>query len=288
MKILFIGVFDNQRKSTNNSQLLAFKQLGFKVSGYNYRHKASLIGLENRDKHLAQTVGDGNFDLVVYSKCNNVSSETFKAINEKTKTCLWFMDPLISYNDEMREKTLLVDYFCCDKENVLEEALQINPQSFHVCEGFDPEVDKPRDVEKKYDVSFIGNLYGERKELINQIEHPVELINNAYGKQHSIEVSKSKINLNFCTSDGASDRVYKILSAGGFLLSNDWKNRENYLTDGKECVIFNTIDDLNEKIEMYLANPDLAKQIAEQGRKAIQQFNRLNWAQKIVELSNEV
>ena len=78
MKILFIGVFDREGKSTNLSQLMAFKIIGQEVTGYNYRQKATLIGNENRDKDLISVVKDRDFDLVVYSKCNVVSRECFK------------------------------------------------------------------------------------------------------------------------------------------------------------------------------------------------------------------
>ena len=111
------------------------------------------------------------------------------------------------------------------------------------------------------------------------------MINNAYGSDHAKAVSKTKINLNFCTSDGASDRVYKILAAGGFLLSNDWNKRKNYLVNGKDCVIFKNTEDLNKKIEFYLANPELRNQISESGRQVVQRFDRLSWAKKIVECS---
>jgi len=287
VKILFIGVFDNSRKSTNTSQLLAFKKLGFDVVGYNYKDKAFKIGAEERDEHLCDLVEKRNFDLVVFSKCNFLPRSVFTKINELSKTCLWFMDPLVTYDQIMKERTRLVDYICCDKENVIEEALKINKNSFHVCEGFDQDVDKPHNIEKEYDVSFIGNIYGDRANLLEKIKYPVNVINNAYASQHAIEVSKSRINLNFCTTDGASDRVYKILAAGGFLLSDDWKNRKKYLIDEKECVIFKDIDDLNKKIDFYLKNPGMREQISKQGMQSIQQFNRINWAKRITELSFE-
>ena len=83
----------------------------------------------------------------------------------------------------MRRKTALVDYFCCGKINVRNEALKINPYSFCVAEGFNQYVDKPQTEKKQYAVSFIGNLYGKRRA---QIEHlrarvSVEVISNAYG-----------------------------------------------------------------------------------------------------------
>ena len=288
MKILFVGVFDREGKSTNVSQILSLKKLDHEVSGYNYRQKAVLIGNEGRDKDLISTVKNRNFDLVIYSKCNVVLLETFREINKYTKTCLWFMDPLISYNQEIRSKTALVDYFCCDKENVLEEALKINNNSFHVCEGFDSNIEKPHNIEKQYDVSFIGNIYGDRADLLGKIKRPVEIISNAYGKKHAVEVSKSKINLNFCTSEGASDRVYKILAAAGFLLTDDWTNRNRCFIDGEHCVIFDNIKDLNEKISYYLNNPKEAAKIASNGHKAVQKFNRLNWAKQIVGLYDRI
>jgi len=285
MKILFVGVFDTERRSTNTSQLLSFKRLGHEVIGYSYRQRALLVGRRERDLNLYETILKGNFDLVVFSKCNGVSLALFKKAKEITKTCLWFMDPLQTYDKEMRLKTGLVSYFCCDKKNVLSVAKEFNENSFHVCEGYDEDVDKPHNLEKKYDVSFIGNIYGDRASIIKSIDNDVSVIKGAYGTQHAQEVSRSRINLNFCTDEGASDRVYKIMAAGGLLLSNDWEGRKEHFTNGKECVIFDGTKDLNDKIKYYLENPLLAEQIAKQGQEAVKTFSRASWASRIVELS---
>jgi spore maturation protein CgeB len=288
MKILFIGVFDREGKSTNVSQILSLKKLGHEVSGYNYRQKAALIGNEGRDKDLVSTIRNRNFDLVIYSKCNVITLQTFREINKLTKTCMWFMDPLITYDQEIREKTTAVDYFCCDKENVLEEALKINKNSFHVFEGYDSDIDKPYNIKKQYDISFIGNIYGSRAQIINQINRPVNIISNAYSRKHALEVSKSKINLNLCTAHGASDRVYKVLATKGFLISDDWYNREKYFIDGKDCVIFNDIQDLNKKIKYYLNNWKEAERIASNGFETVQKFTRLSWAKQIINLYDKI
>ena len=285
MKILFVGVFDTNRKSTNTSQLLSFKRLGHDVTGYNYRQRALLSGRKGRDVNLYEVILKGNFDLVVFSKCNGISLALFEKAKELTKTCLWFMDALVNYDKEMRVKTTLVDYFCCDKSIVLSIASELNENSYQVCEGYDEDVDKPHNVEKEYDVSFIGQLHSDRRMFINSIQQDVQVINNAFGMQHAIEVSKSRINLNFCTDAGASDRVYKIMAAGGFLLSNDWEGREQYFTDGKDCVIFEDAADLNKKVNYYLENSEVANQIARQGCETVKMFNRASWASKIVELS---
>ena len=284
MNILYVGVFDNTKTSTNTSQLLCLNRLGHNVVGYNYRKKAELIGNKARDQDIIDLVNSRDFDLVIYSKCNEVSERVFIENSKKAKTCLWFMDPLVSYTQEMLQKTSLVDYFCCDKENVLQSALQINKNSFHVFEGFDSEIDRPYNLAKSTDVLFIGNMYGQRQKCINLIKHPVFVLNNVYGADHAVAVSRAKINLNFCTSHGASDRVYKIMASGGFLMSDDWAGRQKYFKDGEDLVIFTSIEDLNEKIHYYLKNREERESIAKCGYHKVQRFSRTNWAKSIINL----
>ena len=288
LKLLFVGVFDRNHQSTNTSQIISFKRLGVDVVGYNYRSKSLSIGKHKRDLDLIRVVKQGNFDLIVFSKCNKVSEQVFVESKNYSKTCLWFMDPLVSYDEEMRSKTELVDYFCCDKINVLEVAKKHNSNSFHVCEGYNEDVDFPTVQDKRWDVSFIGNVYGDRESLIKKIESPVTVLNGAYGKQHSLAVCSTKINLNFCTSNGASDRVYKILAASGFLLSNDWSGRKKHFKDGEDLVIFTDIEDLNKKIKFYLNNKNERDRISSNGHKKVQKYTRLSWAKEIINLYEQV
>ena len=43
---------------------------------------------------------------------------------------------------------------------------EINNNSFYVCEGFDSRNDVPHDIPKTNDVTFIGNIYGNRKDIV--------------------------------------------------------------------------------------------------------------------------
>ena len=285
--ILFVGVFDTSKKSTNTSQLLSFKKSGHNVTGYNYRKKALEIGNEKRDEELVNLVKNKKFDLVVYSKCNVVSERVFIENSKISKTCLWFMDSLINFDDEMKQKTRLVDYFCCDKENVLTEALKINKKSTKICEGYDETVDKPYDLEKEYNISFIGNLYGERADFIDKINKKVHIFSNIYGSDHAKTVSKSWINLNICTNSDASDRVYKILASGGFLLTNDWVGRADNFRDGKDLMIYKDLEDLKSKIDYCLNNKLLLNKISTSGKNKVKKYSRLNWAINLVNFCNE-
>ena len=117
-KVLFVGVFDSLGRSTSNGQLAALNVIGWDVTPYDFRQKAREIGAKERDLLLEKTVKDGDFDLVLFSKCDTVSYRTFEYVNSLTTTCFWFCDPLSSYDQEMQRKTSLVDYACFGKQNV--------------------------------------------------------------------------------------------------------------------------------------------------------------------------
>ncbi len=74
------------------------------------------------------------------------------------------------------------------------------------------------------------------------------------------------------------------MAANGFLLSDDWVGRKEHFVDGKDLIIYKDIMDLNKKIKYYLSHDLERQQIANQGYETVQQFTRINWAQKIMEI----
>tara|TARA_B100000131_G_scaffold263067_1_gene259758 strand:+ start:372 stop:1265 length:894 start_codon:yes stop_codon:yes gene_type:complete len=289
MKFLFVAVFDDEGISSNSSQAVGLEKLGHQVIRYNYRVRANRIGFTNRDLELVDICNNENPDVTIFAKTNTINPQVFIECKKVSKVCYWFPDPLQTYeNQEFLQMTHLADFFCCDKQNVTEAALSINKNSYCVPDGFDPELEKPRDIAKDIDVSFIGSLHSDREEKIQKITKDVTVVTDAFGEKHSKIVSRSKINLNFCTTMGASDRTYKVLAAGGFYLTDDWIGRSEKFKDGIDLVIYKDIDDLNQKIEYYLNNDSEREKIAQSGRLAVEKFSRYAWAQRIVEISCEL
>jgi len=285
LKIVYVAVFDTTGVSTNTSQAIALQKLGHQVFCYNYRIKSRLLGDDElRDKDIVQACKKIKPDLILFAKCNEVDIDVFKCCKNIAPLGYWFADPLITYNDDQfLIKTQIADFFCGDKRNVINKALSYNSNSYLIAEGYDSLLEKPKDTPQDLDISFIGNLYGDRATNMKHIKRSVDIINNAYGSKHSEIVSRTKINLNFCTSHGASDRVYKIMGAKGFLLTDDWEGRADMFEDGVHLVIYNDFDDLNEKIEYYLKKGAERDKIREQGYKEVQQYTRYEWAKKVTE-----
>lgn len=78
----------------------------------------------------------------------------------------------------------------------------------------------------------------------------------------------SKINLNLTSKPirtGLPLRIWDILGAGGFLLTNYQSEIEEYFTVGKELEVFSCEEELLQKIKYYLIHEDQRKKIAECG-----------------------
>lgn len=78
----------------------------------------------------------------------------------------------------------------------------------------------------------------------------------------------SKINLNITLKsiiDGLPLRIFDIMGAGGFLITNYQRCIEDCFDIGKEIVVYHSLEDLKNKILYYLAHEDERKQIAFNG-----------------------
>lgn len=157
---------------------------------------------------------------------------------------------------------------------------------FDVSDG---QFDRIVGVNKIYDLVFFGSCVGkgDRIEWLTEINkiHPVTIFSwnheewkkrgfdrsypAVYGDEFAYKVCQSKIMLGFSVEPHCwgywSNRVGKVLTAGGFLLYQYAPGMELFLKDGAEY--FSSIQEANEKIEYYLAHDKEREDIAERGYK---------------------
>jgi hypothetical protein len=148
-----------------------------------------------------------------------------------------------------------------------------------------------KEMDKPWEVSFIGheypgNLHAGREEVLDILEGlsqsniPVNI--GLFGCRGGIEVWDEDHNFVVMASDINvahngwshvskywSQRVYKILGAGGFCLCNYHKDMEDWVPiegDEKIMGVYHNAEDLEEKIDYYLDHPKERKEIAKRGR----------------------
>lgn len=139
----------------------------------------------------------------------------------------------------------------------------------------------------------IVSLLGSRNQVKLFSENTEEMLNHVeycgmtHNYQQTPKVYKcSKINLNISLKQivsGIPMRVMDVLGAGGFLLTNYQPEIAEHFVDGRDLVIYESIEDAVMKAEYYLAHEDERKQIAANGRKAVEKFSYENQLTQILE-----
>jgi spore maturation protein CgeB len=188
----------------------------------------------------------------------------------------------MSWDTELEEKIKQCTFSCFAIRKSYQRAITINTNSHFIHEGFDEFTNYPIETDNKYNVSFIGNLRSERIPFYRSYDFHIS--NDAYGTKHNEVVASSYINLNFTSGEGTSDRTYKVLAANGFLLTQPWEDMDLDFDKTLDFDVFNTPEEMKEKIYYYLKNKDQRTKTANHGYKTVQKYTRTNWAKGIIEL----
>lgn len=125
-------------------------------------------------------------------------------------------------------------------------------------------------VSRKFDV----DLYTDDKNIV------MPRVNNRgladYWNEAPKIFNRSKINLNFTIRNirsGIPLRVWDILGAGGFCITNYQQELGLYFENGKDIVYFEDKNDLMNKIKYYLTHDEERKQIARNGCEKVRRFH---------------
>lgn len=151
----------------------------------------------------------------------------------------------------------------------------------YLPEGANPDIHRPYDEDKVYDVSFVGQCYGNRPEIIDRLCKAgvrVEAFGPGWpsGSLTMEEMvrtwSRSRINLGFGGVLGHRDtyclkgRDFEIPMSGGLYLTEHHEELLPFYDVGREIITYVGFDDLLEKIRGLLSNSDQAEMIRSAGR----------------------
>jgi len=128
-------------------------------------------------------------------------------------------------------------------------------------------------IEKKYRLHLFGSAW----EHINEFQ-PYSHPSVPRGDELADVYNSSKINLHIGTISSSHQRVFEIISSGGFLLvmkfpqDKDCHPLENDLKEGEGYIFFEGKKDLYNKIDYYLNNEDERIKIIKKGQKKVQKY----------------
>jgi len=257
----------------------AFKSLGWDVLETDYRVMGR-YEVSNRIKYITDV------DFLLCIKGERVCPEDVFLC--RVPKVLWIQDSVEANKEAnfvIQTKAPLFDIVYGFAKAELPFYKQFNKKSYWLPLAACVDTHGEVNIEKTIDVGFIGNLNNNRINMINYLLDKGIPIQYSYNKDKYAEIiSRTKINLNIgITDSGYQQRIYEILCAGGFLLTNAVRD-ENIFEDRKHLVYYKNFDDLVNLCYYYNNHMDEAKTIANMGQQEVlEKHTYIHRAQQILE-----
>ena len=223
---------------------------------------------------------NSNIKIVCYNPDDpyNDASSNFNILNSIKKYDIYFI-----WSKRLKQKI-------SDKERVLTYYLPFAADlSLHNKMRFN-------NLEKRYKITFIGNWDKERERWLNDIKDKNSLKlfgNNWLYKLRSKELLKctggevigdefvkvaqeSIININILRVQNKNSnnmRTFELPASGGFCLHEYSEEVAELFEEGKEIEFYRDSQELNDKIDFYINNPESAEKIANNGYNRIVSSN---------------
>jgi len=248
-------------------------------------NRAFLDAVEHEQPHLVFCV------LMGYE----LWSETLRLAKQASSACLlnWAADDSWKYEEFSRYRAPSFDIYATTYRSAMQKATQDGLANFTLTQWAASAslLRKPKPASDcRYAVSFIGAAYGNRRRWIAELRRrgiTVHCFGHGWesgavsADQVGAIIIDSAISLNFadsglmlrggrlCHSRQIKARVFEVPAAGGCLLTETAESLKEYFIPGDEIETFSNINELADKIEQLLANPDRRNRIALAGNQRV-------------------
>ena len=298
--------------------------MGHEVEYFDFYTLYLKYGKHEMTKMLRQRVEEWKPELLfTFLYSDQFDFEELKNITTQTNTITynWFADDHWRFDDYSRYWAPCFDFVSTTDRNALSKYKAIGYSNVLLTQwAANPRIWTRIYEVPRYDVTFIGQQYGNRRAIIRNLKKqdiPVRvwgtrwkltklheiaknyhiISNNLYDRvagstrisqQEMIKIIQaSKINLNISQSsqlhgNQIKGRNFEIPACGGFHISGYTDNLEDYFELDKEIVCYQTEVELIEKIKYYLQHDTERNIIAEAGYQRVMKEH--TYAQRFREL----
>jgi len=120
-------------------------------------------------------------------------------------------------------------------------------------------------IEKTVDVGFCGNILNRGHVIDSLDKYEIKKDIFVIGDDMVNSINSYKIHVNCNISDDINYRTFETTGCGTFLLTNYTPGLELLFEIGSEIVIYNDLDDLDQKVRYYLDNENEREKISRAG-----------------------
>lgn len=278
----------------------ALKRMGHEVIFFDYMQTMRELGQAGMNSKLLEVTQKTSPDIAIVSLyTDQLLPDTISRLKAFTKTLCFFHDDMWRRDFALKWAPYF-DFFSsssydCERKY---QRLGLN-HIIHFPFGVNSDLYRPLNLQKKYDVTFVGQYHPYRAWLLKKLrKNGIDA--QAFGRgwesgslshdQMTQVFNQSKINLNLSNSTswdaryllssprGLVDRLcskkdveqlkarhFEIPACKGFELSYYVDGLERYYKIGEEIGVFISPDDLIVKVQDYLSDESARESIAQQG-----------------------
>ena len=270
---------------------------------FDYDRIKQNYGTEKTSKMLREAVYCYHPDILFYAHYQDwIKHDVWREISNElpTKTIIWLTDDHTDYERERQVWELFNLVITTNRkgyEKRKKRGFSNVLLSQWACNHF---MYKNLNLPRIYDVSFVGQCYGERPSFIDTLKrNGIKVKTFGKGWENSSRVSQadlikiynqSKISLNLSFShDTPTGYIYTIKGrdfeapgCGSLLLTRDAKEIAEYFVPGEEIITYEDANDAAEKIKYYLKNEDEREKIAKKGYERI--LREHTWEKRFLDI----
>jgi len=268
------------------------KRLGHEVLFFECWNKSYYRDFSDMNRQLLRMVDQEKPDLIFFVLMTyEIWLETLQLIREGSNAALicWATDDSWKYEQFSRFMGASFDLYATTYPSAIEKSRVDGMDNFTLTQwaAESSRMSPPlKSKQCRYPVSFVGSTYGNRKQWVEDLQQRgIHVETFGYGWPNGPVaaeaiagiIRESQVSLNFgdsgvvmaggkpVRSRQIKARVFEVPGAGGLLMTESAEHLGDFYEAGKEIVVFMDADDLTEKVNHLLANPDERDAIAHAG-----------------------
>ena len=204
-------------------------------------------------------------------------------------TACYLIDSHLNLEKHLK-RCLEFDHVFIAQREYLPTFREVNPKTYWLPLGCDPEIHCHWPVEKSCDVGFVGGVSAgsRREELLLRLSSAVNLrYERCFWNEMAQLFSASRMVFNNAVRNDLNMRVFEVMSTGTLLLSDMARNsgQEILFADGEDYACYHE-GNLEETARFYLENEQLRERIARRGQRLV--HNAHNYRHRITDLLDVV
>lgn len=309
MRILYVAMADDYGDPARGPSFeetnfhSALDGMGHDLVRFDFMRRQSKVGRERMNEELVETAARVKPDLAFFFLFEDeIAPETIEAIDAPTLN--WFADDHWRFESFTRRYAPSLDWSVTTDADAVPKYEQLGCRvirSQWACNRY-AYGRRTRDLE--YDVTFVGQPHGDRKEVIERLAaagHDVQCWGRGWpagrlSHDEMVEIfGASRINLNLSNSsvprytlrmrigsllrripidreprpNQIKGRTFEVPGCGGFLLTESVPHLDDYFEIGREVATFGSPGELEEQVSYWLANPKERAAVADAGYRRV-------------------